>query len=358
MSWGQTNTSGATIQSMTGQGTPRLVYGRPYTPVSAENITTIQCYARNNTLSTKNLLVAIYDITSGRVGAVPVHTVSIPIPVDSNPAWRTVSTSFALVNTKIYAYAFVNSANDGWDLYRQTTSSIIESHATVSNYTIPPTWASGSPSTLDALIEVVTVATGATVTSINSGTPITAGKTTIPSTSTGFTGLPISITTNASGVTCSNIGGSVNAATFDISDRVDGGLYPKSGTSVTFTFTNGSESGALAQSVVKKANETTVAISSPLFIANTIPQAILSQTGRTVATGDDFYHTTYDDLVITASGDYTVSSAGTFDLWLWVSSGADAGKMFFYSVTVTESGLVVATTGRNHYIGLGVGIGF
>lgn len=197
------------------------------------------------------------------------------------------------------------------------------------------------------------------ITSINGGSGITAGKTGVTSVSTGFSGLPATITTNASGVTCGSIGGTTNAATFNISDRVDGGLYPKSGASVTFTFTNGSEVASAAQTIVKKSTETLVAISSPLFLDNTLAQAILDQTGRTVVTGDELYHTTYGDLVITPDTDFTVTDAGTFNLWLWVSSGADTGKNYNYTVTITEDGAVVITgTSKNHYIGLGLGIGF
>ena len=197
------------------------------------------------------------------------------------------------------------------------------------------------------------------VTSINSGSPITAGQVGVASVSTGFTGLPVTITTNASGVTCSGIGGTTNAATFNVSDRVDGGLYPKSGTSVNFTFTNGAEADSIATTVVKKATETLVAISLPLFAVNTLAQAILAQTGRTVATGDEFYHTIYSDLVITADTDFSVTNAGSFELWLYVNAGGDAGKNYHYVVTITESGAVIITgTSKNHYLGFGIGLGF
>lgn len=191
----------------------------------------------------------------------------------------------------------------------------------------------------------VTYTDPAIITSINGGSPITAGQSGVASTSTGFTGLPTTITTDASGVTCSSIGGSINAATFNVSDRVDGGLYPKSGASVNFTFTNGSETDSIATTVVKKATETVVAISSPLSAANTLAQAILDQTGRTIATGDEFYHTTYSDLAIGADTDFTVTDAGSFDLWLYVNAGADAGKNYYYAVTITESGGVVINGG-------------
>jgi hypothetical protein len=183
------------------------------------------------------------------------------------------------------------------------------------------------------------------ITSINGGSPITAGQSGIASVSTGFSGLPATITTNASGVTCSNIGGTTNAPTFTITDRVDGGLYPKSGTSVNFTFVNGTENAVGAQTIVKKSTETKVVIASPLFSDNTIAQAIFSAFGRTVAAADEFYHTTYSDLVITSDTDFTVTAAGSFDLWLYVNAGADAGKNYYYAVTITESGAGVISGG-------------
>lgn len=185
---------------------------------------------------------------------------------------------------------------------------------------------------------------GITIDSINGGSSITVGQTGIPSTSTGYSGLPTAITTNAAGVTCSNIGGATNAPTFTISDRVDGGFYPKSGTSVSFTFTRSTEIASASQTIVKKSTETAVVISSPFLSLNTIGNALLLQAGRTIVTGDEFYHTTYSDLVITPDSDFTVTAAGSFDLWLYVSSGADAGKNFNYSVTITESGSVIVTS--------------
>ena len=193
--------------------------------------------------------------------------------------------------------------------------------------------------------ETADITPSVSVTSINGGSPISAGKTAIPSVSTGFTGLPTTITTNASGVTCSNISGTVNAPEFDISDRVDGGLYPKAGTVVEFTFNySGIEIASRSEEVTAKDNETIVSISSPLFAAKTIANQILLQTGRTVATGDEFYHTTYSDLVITPDTDWTVTDAGSFDLWLYVSSGADAGKMYQYTVTIAEGGGIQPVT--------------
>ena len=187
-----------------------------------------------------------------------------------------------------------------------------------------------------------------TISSINGGSPITAGQTSIPVVAANFTAKPTAVTATYDSGTKS-IAATIGAGDEDnfdinIADRADAGFYPASSATVTFTFTYGSESAAKTAPVVKKSSETLVDISSPLFTAKTLAQAILDQTGRTVATGDKFYHTTYGDFVITADTDYTVTNEGTFDLWLWVSSGADAGKMFHYFVTVTENGAVIEDT--------------
>lgn len=341
MSFGQTNTAGAALQAMTGQGNPRMAYGRPYTPTATEDISSIRAHARNTTTSDQSVTVGIFDITAGRAGALLAHSLSINIPANSAVAdWRVGATAYQLLSTKIYAYAFVSNVNAGWELSRQTTAGVLESHSTVTNYTMPTIWASGSASSLDALIEIVTTPAGPGITSINGGSPITPGQVNIPSTAVNFTGLPTAIAANAAGVNCGSIGGTATAPTFTISNRVDGGAYPKSGASVLFTFTRGAESSSLAQIMVKKATETAVTLTAPLFSANTLASAILAQTGRTVAAADEFYYTTYGDLVITPDTDYTATTGGSFDLWLWVSSGVDAGKMFNYAVTIS-AGVII-----------------
>jgi len=342
MSFGNTTTAGATELQNSSMVTPRLVIATDYTPSVTEYITSIRAYIRNAGGGTAYFRVGVYNVTGGDSTASKVAEWQMTVPIQA-AAWVTLSvSSVTLTAGQTYNFAFCDDASNTitYFLYRQTTANKAISIGT-SNRLLPnPAGASGGASSVDPLIEIITT-TGQEITSINGGNPITAGQTGIASVSTGFTGLPSTITTNASGVTCSNIGGATNAATFNVSDRVDGALYPKSGTNVTFTFTNGAESDAADQTVVKKATETTVVISEPLFTANTIANAILAATGRTVAAADEFYHTTYSDLVITTDTDFTVTDAGIFDLWLYVATGSDAGKNYYYAVTITESGEVV-----------------
>ena len=289
----------------------------------------------NHTTAPKIFSVA-YSLNNALLSG--AQWIYIPLDVDvSAHAGKTLATAFA-----------APSVGNAFDVLIETVSGANRKNGSLTQTTLQSTLATGSVISNTAwavYFETEDIAPSVSVTSINGGATITAGKTGVTSVSSGFTGLPTTIATNASGVTCSNIGGSTNAATFDISDRVDGGPYPKSGTSVNFTFINGSESAVGSQTVVKKANETLVTISSPLFTANTLAQAILDQTGRTVVTGDEFYHTAYSDLAITPDTDFTVTDAGSFDLWLYVSSGADAGKNYYYAVTITESGDVVISNG-------------
>lgn len=180
------------------------------------------------------------------------------------------------------------------------------------------------------------------VSSINGGSGITAGKTGVAAVTIGFTGLPATITTNASGVTCSSIGGTTNNPTFTISDRVDGGLYPKNGTSVLFTFTNSSESASGSQQIIIKSTETAVTLVSPITNDNTyLFGAIFTATGRAAVSNDELYYTVpagMSDLVVSAAGEITVTNTGTFSCWVYTNS---TGINYYYDVTVTESGVII-----------------
>jgi len=149
------------------------------------------------------------------------------------------------------------------------------------------------------------------------------------------------ITTNKTGVTVS----SVTASSAVLSGWTEGGLYPDLPSAVQFEFTGSTGSALKSSNISAPAGYTKLTIASPLFIANTLPAVILAVTGRTIVAGDVFQHTTYGDLVITDDGDWEATGSGSFDLWLRVAAGADAGKMYQYTVTITESGAVVVTGG-------------
>lgn len=155
-----------------------------------------------------------------------------------------------------------------------------------------------------------------------------------------------SITTNVTGSSVSGISGSTSSGSATLSGWVDGAAHAQIPTAVTFTFNDGTTSATKASNISLPSGYTKLPLSAPVTsVSTTIGGAILAQTGRTVVTNDVFYHTSYGDLVITPDTSFTVTDAGSFDLWLYVSSGADAGKNYYYAVTITESGDVVISNG-------------
>jgi len=181
-----------------------------------------------------------------------------------------------------------------------------------------------------------------TVTSINGGSPITSSQSAVAAITTGFTGLPATITTNATGVTCGTITGSTNAPAWVQTVRTDGAVFPKSGTVVTYTFTNGAETASGTQTINKDADQTAVIVASPINDNTTcLFGAIFAATGRSAASSDEVYHTVpagMSDLVVNPDGTMETTNAGTFDCWVWTAA---TGVNYFYQVTITENGTVI-----------------
>jgi len=194
------------------------------------------------------------------------------------------------------------------------------------------------------------------ITSINGGNPITANQATVLSVTTGFTGLPTSITCNLAGITCSSIGGTTNAPTFVKSQRVNGSPWPLNGATATFTYVNGSESASGTQVIQKEAGDVVYTFSG---VINDDPASIgywLTQDGFTVEGGEHSY-TPYGDLVLTADGGGTVTDAGTFTSWFRPSTGTGAGNVYSYTWTISEAGIAVVSRGQMPSLAIGYGIG-
>lgn len=177
--------------------------------------------------------------------------------------------------------------------------------------------------------------TSQTITSINNGNPLTVGQTNIPSVTTGYTGLPTSITTDKSGVACSNIGGTTNAPTFDLSGWVEGQQYPSLPASVLFTFTRSAESANASQTVTVPSGYITQTFAGAITGDDTYVTDGLASFGHAVE-GADFYYVPYDDLFIYADGKISVTDDGVFSAWLRPISGTTAGKMYFFEITVVD----------------------
>ncbi len=182
------------------------------------------------------------------------------------------------------------------------------------------------------------------VTSINSGNPFTASQTSSSAITTGFTGLPTSITATWAGgsIPITNIGGSTNAPTFTKAVRVDGSQYPKDGEILTLTFINGSEVANGSQTFNKDADEVELAVTSPIIDdPKYLFGAIYAATGRTAVTGDYGYYKVpvgMSDLTIGVDGRIQVTNAGTFQYWAYTAA---TGVNYYYSVTITENGVVI-----------------
>lgn len=343
MSFGQTNTSGATLSQMTSQGTPRLAYGRSYAPINPENVTSVRVHGRNTAgAAGASVIVGIYDITAGRAGASLVHSVSITIPTSATAAWVSVSTSYALLNTKTYAYAFVSGGTPQWEISRQTTSSMLESHSTVTNFTMPATWASGSASTFDALVEIVTVPAGSTINTINGSA---YGEVKAGSSGNTVTTTASFVPTSGShgGKAISAIAGSAGSYTFTSATYVDGAAFPEPDTSQTFTITDGVETLNAASVFASPYDCSSVVLAS---IDNTNPKNITYYI-PTASAGDRIVFPL--ELVlgsptfgILSDGSGFAATTGLRTLWHWNSEDSIMTRL---NVTVNEAGEVTSVNG-------------
>jgi hypothetical protein len=176
------------------------------------------------------------------------------------------------------------------------------------------------------------------VTSINGGNPITANQTTVSSVTTGFTGLPTSITCDLAGITCSSIGGTTNAPTLVKSQRVNGSPWPLNGATATFTYVNGAESASGTQVIQKEAGDVVYTFSGVITDDEASIGYWLTQDGFTVEGGEHSY-TPYGDLVLTADGGGTVTDAGTFTSWFRPSTGTGAGNVYSYTWNISDAGI-------------------
>ena len=270
----------------------------------------------------------------------------------SNTAISLFKCTADVTGTSIATTAVSNTANATFALeYNDSTGAIDvkKNGASVltGNYTDTPTLFAGIRSFVSGSAQSFSTVTvdytpAQTVTSINGGSPITSSQSAVAAVTTGFTGLPTTITTNATGVTCGTIGGTTNAPTWVQPIRTDGAVFPKSGTVVTYTFTNGAETANGDQTINKDADQTAVIVSSPINDDTTcLFGAIFATTGRSAANGDEVYHTVpvgMSDLVVNPDGTMEVTNAGTFDCWVWTLA---TGVNYYYSVTITENGVVV-----------------
>lgn len=188
-----------------------------------------------------------------------------------------------------------------------------------------------------------------TITSINGGSPITAGQTGIPIVATGFTAKPTSVTATYSSGTKSitatvDSGGTATNFNISIQDRIDAEDWPINGDTLTYTFAYLAESAALTQTLVKKATETILTFSGAVASDPANLTYWLAQDGFT-AEGGELAYIPYGDLVLTADGGGTATDAGTFTSWFRPATGAGAGNVYANTWVVSEAGITTSASG-------------
>jgi len=182
-----------------------------------------------------------------------------------------------------------------------------------------------------------------TVVSINGGADITQGQTGIGAVLTGFGGAITSIPTDQAGIATSGIAGSTNAPTFNISGWAEGQPYPILPVETSFTFTRSGESAAGTETVNYPAGWAKITFSAPVIDDSNFIGKWIADQGHTVD-GGEYYNQSYGDLVVGADSGVEVTNGGTFPSWFRPVSGATAGNMYFFQVTVTDGGAVVVVT--------------
>jgi hypothetical protein len=198
-----------------------------------------------------------------------------------------------------------------------------------------------------------------TITSINSGNPVTVGQTGVVINHTGFTGAATAVTTNRAGVTCTITAGDANSTTVSVSGWVDGAPYPVVDNTVTFTVSRSGESASATQTLTRPANWAQQTFSGAILDDPNLIGFNLAAAGHTV-NGGTFYYRTNQVSSLTVNPDTSWASApagGTFDAVFIPSAGATAGNAYLFEITVLN-GSIVSVSGGLTSIGLtAIGLG-
>lgn len=193
------------------------------------------------------------------------------------------------------------------------------------------------------------------VNSFNSSDDIERGQQDITYTTTGFSVIS-AITSDQSGVTFSGINDSTGDGTVDISDYVEGGLYPLLPATVINTFSDGlGNTAQITKTLAIKSTDSSVITSGMVTINDSWLGYLLDQAGRSVADGGQIIWPTSSGVTFGADGSINNPSGTEVTVNIWYRDPAN-GRMYNYDLTVTSTGEIVsfASTSR---IGIGIGIG-
>lgn len=183
-----------------------------------------------------------------------------------------------------------------------------------------------------------------TVDSINSGSDITSGQTSIPFTTTGFISNTITaITTNRTGVTCSAISNSGGGAgTFSLSDFSDGVAYPALPSTVTYTFTDGTNTAQITEGLILKSGWSQVTYASAIPLNDRVFCWWLDQAGVSISDGTMVYWPTTSGLAFLSNGDTSSDSERTITAFV---RDISTGLMSEWVVTINDAGVVINAGG-------------
>lgn len=336
--------------------TGRLLYGTSQQANLSANQEAFRAfigYGGSNNTALSNFAIGLYDVSGGNFTTAP-RLCSFSLQINNaveggNSTQRWIEfplTPFDLSahSGKDLAIGFADpAANTGFNIPIITVTGATRKNHTGANNALPSTMANSTATSNQAwsmYIETRTIG-AQTVLSINGGNPTTPGQIGVAASLNGFTATP-SITTNTSGVTASSVSGSASAVTFNLSDRVEGGLYPALPAIIQYTFTNGSESAVGSQTLNVKSGEVKITLSSPIISDNTYIGFAFNADGFTVS-GADFYYVPYGDLLIDSTGKITTTTAGVFTGWFRPTAGASAGRNYEYTFTISEAGQIVSS---------------
>jgi hypothetical protein len=181
------------------------------------------------------------------------------------------------------------------------------------------------------------------VDSFNSSSDIKAGQTGIPYTTTGFTSIT-GITSNQAGVTVGSIADSSGDGTASVSGFADGVQYPSLPASVTYTFSDGTNTAPITKNLTLPDGWTQVSFVNATPFNDRVFAWHLQQDGISIADGTRAIYPIILDgggnpaFEVLANGDTDSDALRTVKIWV---RDVSTGLMSEWDVTLEEGGEVV-----------------
>lgn len=307
-----------------------------------------------NSWTSASIKACLYD---------PSNNLLNSVIISSSVGTGSVSVIFpdtAITSGQKYRLAFYLVASGGISLFTKT-GALTKREVSSGSYTSPvATLPAGTFVSTNEFYWSLETAPAYSIDSIDGDDSVEVGQSFSINT-TGFTGQPTGSTDNAN-VTVTVTGGAANLWTATVTNRQENttlGLLPV--TPIQLTLTNGGETANRNFTLTKQSDDVLVTFTGANTSDPTYITTALAGLGYTVEGAGFWYKVPVgmSDLLVLPTGVVDVTNTGTFTAWLRPSSGLGSGKYYYFDVTITESGVVIITlTSNNHYIGLGLGVGF